>query len=67
MQGFEIVDLIFLVLECTMSIFKVLNVLPCFPFLFENTEIIDLIDGELCAKCASAVISPLSILFGFLR
>ena len=51
MQGFGIVVLISFVLECTMSIFKVMNVLPCFSFLFENTQNIPLIDGEFCTQC----------------
>ena len=51
MQGFEIVIWFSFVLECTMSIFKVLNMLPRFSFLFENTKNIPLIDGELCTQC----------------
>ena len=49
-QGFEIVDLIFFCTEMHYEHFKVLNVLPCFPFLLKNTENIPLIDGEWCTK-----------------
>ena len=39
--------------------FEVVSVLSCSPFMFENTENIQLIDGEWCTQSVLAVISPL--------
>ena len=67
-QGFEIVDLILFCTTMPYEYFKVVNVLPCFPFLFQKYRKYTINRWRVVyAMCAAAVISPLSILVGFLR
>ena len=52
MRAFEIVGLIFFSTRMHHEyFFQVINVLPCYPIMFENTENIPLIDRQWCAQC----------------